>query len=73
MDVRLPFVTHKPMRAFEGCSRNESVAPILNLVVCGVAYMTPAERIEKAFEDAHVVIADYLEPARETLKKPSTN
>ena len=24
--------------------------------------MTPAERIEKAFEDAHVVIADYLEP-----------
>jgi hypothetical protein len=37
--------------------RNESVAPILNLVVCGVAYMIPAERIEKAFEDAHVVIA----------------
>jgi hypothetical protein len=24
--------------------------------------MTPAERIEKAFDDAHVVIADYLEP-----------
>jgi hypothetical protein len=23
--------------------------------------MTPAERIEKAFDDAHVVIADYLE------------
>ena len=51
--------------------RNESVAPILNLVVCGVAYMTPAERIEIAFEDAHMVIADYLEPgprnAEETL------
>jgi hypothetical protein len=24
--------------------------------------MTPAERIEKAFDDAHVVIAGYLEP-----------
>lgn len=24
--------------------------------------MTPAERIEKAFDDAHVVIAEYLEP-----------
>jgi hypothetical protein len=24
--------------------------------------MTPAERIEKAFDDAHVVIAAYLEP-----------
>jgi hypothetical protein len=36
-----------------------------------VACMTPAERIEKSFDDAHVVIADYLEPrprnAEETL------
>ena len=24
--------------------------------------MTPAERIERIFDDAHVVIADYLEP-----------
>ncbi len=24
--------------------------------------MTPAERIEKAFEDSHVVIANYLQP-----------
>ena len=24
--------------------------------------MTPAERIEKAFDDAHVVIAEYLQP-----------
>jgi hypothetical protein len=24
--------------------------------------MTPAERIEKSFDDAHVAIADYLEP-----------
>jgi hypothetical protein len=24
--------------------------------------MTPAERIEKAFNDSHLVIADYLEP-----------
>jgi hypothetical protein len=35
--------------------------------------MTPAERIEKAFDDAHVVIADYLEPgprnAEETLNQ----
>jgi hypothetical protein len=33
--------------------------------------MTPAERIEKAFDDAHVVIGAYLEPgprnAEETL------
>ena len=33
--------------------------------------MTAAEKIEKAFDDAHVVIADYLEPgprnAEETL------
>jgi hypothetical protein len=33
--------------------------------------MTPAERIEKSFDDAHVVIADYLElgprNAEETL------
>ncbi len=35
--------------------------------------MTPAERIEKAFDDAHVVIANYLEPgprdAEETLNQ----
>ena len=35
--------------------------------------MTPAKRIEKAFDDAHVVIADYLEPgprnAEETLNQ----
>jgi hypothetical protein len=24
--------------------------------------MTPAQKVEKAFNDAHVVIADYLEP-----------
>jgi hypothetical protein len=45
----------------------------LSAVVCGVAYMTPAERIEKAFDDAHVVIADYLQPgprnAEETLNQ----
>jgi hypothetical protein len=33
--------------------------------------MTPAERIAKAFDDAHLVIADYLQPgprdAEETL------
>jgi hypothetical protein len=33
--------------------------------------MTPAERIEKAFEDSHVVIANYLQPgprnAEETM------
>jgi hypothetical protein len=35
--------------------------------------MTPAERIEKAFDDAHVVIGDYLQPgprnAEETLNQ----
>ena len=35
--------------------------------------MTPAERIEKAFDDAHVVIGAYLEPgprnAEETLNQ----
>ena len=35
--------------------------------------MTPAERIERTFDDAHVVIADYLEPgprnAEETLDR----
>jgi hypothetical protein len=35
--------------------------------------MTPAERIEKAFVDAHVVIGDYLQPgprdAEETLNQ----
>jgi hypothetical protein len=35
--------------------------------------MTPAERIEKAFDDAQVVIADYLQPGprncEETLEQ----
>jgi hypothetical protein len=35
--------------------------------------MTPAERIEKVFDDAHVVIANYREPgprdAEETLNQ----
>jgi hypothetical protein len=35
--------------------------------------MTPAERIERTFDDAHVVIADYLEPgprnAEETVDR----
>jgi hypothetical protein len=35
--------------------------------------MTPAERIEKAFNDAHLVISDYPQPgqrdAEETLRK----
>jgi hypothetical protein len=31
--------------------------------------MTPAERIEKAFDDAHIVIGDYLQPGPETLKR----
>ena len=39
--------------------------------------MTPAERIDKAFDDAHVVIADYLEPAARTCvptaKYPNLN
>ena len=64
----------KTIRTFESCSgRNESIASLLNPVVYGVAYMTPAERINKAFDDAHVVIADYLEPgprnAEETLNQ----
>jgi hypothetical protein len=41
----------------------------LNPVVCKVAYMTPAERIEKSFDDAHVVIADYLEPGPRNAEK----
>ena len=31
--------------------------------------MTPAERIDKAFDDAHVVIADYLEPVPRNAEK----
>jgi hypothetical protein len=42
--------------------RNELTAPCLNRVVSGVADKTPAEKIEKAFDDAHVVISNYLEP-----------
>jgi hypothetical protein len=32
--------------------RNETTCPNFNRVVSGVAYITPAERIEKAFDDA---------------------
>jgi len=31
--------------------------------------MTPAERIDKAFDDAHVVIADYLEPGPRNVEE----
>jgi hypothetical protein len=31
--------------------------------------MTPAERIEKSFDDAHVMIADYLEPGPRNAEK----
>jgi hypothetical protein len=31
--------------------------------------MTPAERIEKAFDDAHVVIAGYLEPGPQNAEE----
>jgi hypothetical protein len=31
--------------------------------------MTPAERIEKAFDDAHVVIAGYLQPGPRNLEE----
>jgi hypothetical protein len=58
-----PSMTHQTIQTSESSSdRNESTAPALNPLFCGVAYTTPAGRIEKSFDDAHVVIADYLEP-----------
>jgi len=33
--------------------------------------MTPAERIEKVFDDAHVVIANYLEPGPRNAEEPN--
>jgi hypothetical protein len=50
------------MRLFMTRSRNEPAVINIESTVSGVAYMTPAKRIEKAFDDAHVVIAAYLEP-----------
>ena len=48
---------------------------LLSLLSCSLwsCVMTPAERIEKAFDDAHVVIGDYLQPgprnAEDTLNQ----
>ena len=55
------------MRPYPRCSRRNEINLLkLELGCQWSCVLTPAERIEKAFDDAHVVIATTCSPARET-------